>query len=335
MSFISFLQPRTGAGLVAAALIASLGLAASPIAQAADFPDRPLTVVVGYAAGGATDILARLVSKALSDELGQPVVVENRAGANSNIGADYVSRASKDGYTIYVGTIANTINRALYKDLRYDFLKDFEFVGMMASIANVLVVNPERPYKTVSEYIDYAKAHPGKVTCASSGTGSSIHMSCELFKIRTGTDILHIPYRGSGPAVVDLLAGQVDSMFDNLPSSIAHIKAGKLRAIATTTAQRVGNLPDTPTFVENGLKDFVVQSWFGLVVPAGTPADVVSTLNQALNRALAQPDVVQAYEKNGFQKPAAPNSPESFRAHATAEVAQWAEVVEQGKITVE
>lgn len=310
-------------------------LAAAPASVAASYPERPVSVVVGYAAGGATDILARLVARSMADELGQPFIVENKAGANSNIGADYVSRAKNDGYTLYVGTIANTINRALYKDLRYDFLNDFEYVGMMATIANVLVVNPERPYSTVQEYIDYVKANPGKVTCASSGTGSSIHMSCELFKIRTGTDILHVPYRGSGPAVADLLGGQVDSMFDNLPSSISHIQSETLRPIATTTLDRVPNLPETPTFAEEGVEDFVVQSWFGLTAPADTPDDIVETLNAALNKVLQSPEIVEAYKKNGFQMPVAPNSPESFRAYATAEVEQWATVVEQAELSVE
>lgn len=307
---------------------------ASLTANAADYPDRTVTFVVGYAAGGATDILARLISKSMSEELGQPIIVENKAGANSNIGADYVARAKNDGYTVYVGTIANTINRALYKDLRHDFLKDFEPIGLMATIANVLVVNPKRPYKTVQEYIDYAKANPGDVTCASSGTGSSIHMSCELFKIRTGTDILHIPYRGSGPAVADLLGGQVDSMFDNLPSSMAHIQSGALRAVATTTADRVDSLPDTPSFKEEGVEDFVVQSWFGLSAPAGTPEPIIATLNTALNNALKKPEVIETYKKSGFRMPAAPNSPETFRAHATAEVEQWGKVVEQANIEV-
>src|SRR5690606_6625740 len=215
------------------------------------------------------DILARLVAKSLTDELKQTVIVENKAGANSNIGAEYVARAKNDGYTIYVGTIANTINRSLYKDLRYDFVKDFEPIGLMATIPNVLVVNPKLPVKTVQDYIEYAKANPGKLTCASSGVGSSINMSCELFKIQTSTDILHVPYRGSGPAVTDLLGGQVDSMFDNLPSCLPHIQAGNLRPIATTTARRVKALPDTATFIEAGVKDFVEQYWFGLNAPAG------------------------------------------------------------------
>jgi len=304
-----------------------------PLQAQAAYPEKPVTIVVGYAAGGATDILARVVANALANELGQSVIVENKAGANSNIGAEYVARSKSDGYTVYVGTIANTINRSLYDNLNYDYLKDFDPVGLMATIPNVLVVNPKMPIKTVSEYIEYAKKNPGKLTCASSGIGSSIHMSCELFKIQTGTDILHVPYRGSGPAVADLLGGQVDSMFDNLPSSIAHIKAHTLRPLAVTTKERVAALPDTPTFDESGVKDFFVHSWFGLSVPAGTPADVISTLNAALNKALQSPDVVSTFEKSGFTAPEQPNTPETLKAFTQSEIDKWADVVKQAHLS--
>jgi len=297
------------------------------------YPSRPITMVVGYSAGGATDILARLIAKSLTDELKQSVIVENKAGANSNIGAEFVARAKNDGYTIYVGTIANTINRSLYKDLRYDFVKDFDPIGLMATIPNVLVVNPKLPFKTVQDYIRYAKENPGKLTCASSGIGSSINMSCELFKIQTGTDILHVPYRGSGPAVKDLLGGQVASMFDNLPSSLPHIQAGNLRPIATTTSKRVNSLHDTPTFTEEGLTDFVVHSWFGLNVPAGTPEPIIKRLNEALNKALNNPEVVTAYNKNGFTAPEQPNSPEGLKKYTQAEIDKWQLVVEKAHLS--
>src|SRR5690606_11708213 len=218
---------RRFAGCLTFAL-AGLGFGAA--SHAADnYPTRPISLVVGYAAGGATDIVARLMAKSLSDSLGQPVVVENRPGANSNIGAEVVSRAKPDGYTLYVGSIANTINRTLYEKLNYDFKKDFTPVALLATIPNILVVHPDLPIKSVQEYVAYAKSNPGKLTCASSGSGSSIHLSCEIFKMATGTDILHVPYRGSGPAVADLLGGQVNSMFDNLPSSLPQVQAGKLR----------------------------------------------------------------------------------------------------------
>lgn len=313
-------------------LCAALSWMALPNANAA-YPDRPVTIVVGYAAGGATDILARVVAKSLAAELGQTVIVENKAGANSNIGAEYVARSKNDGYTIYVGTIANTINRALYENLKYDYLKDFEPVGLMATIPNVLVVNPKMPINTVDEYIAYAKKHPGELTCASSGIGSSIHMSCELFKLKTGTDILHVPYRGSGPAVADLLGGQVASMFDNLPSSISHINAKTLRPLAVTTEKRVPALPDTPTFAESGVKNFFVQSWFGLSVPSGTPTEVIKTLNTALNKALESSEVKTTFEKSGFTAPEQPNTAQTLKAFTQSEIEKWNAVVKDANLS--
>lgn len=318
-----------------AALAAALGgtLAVSPPALAAKpYPERPVTLVVGYAAGGATDIVARLMAKSLSETLGQTFVVENKTGANSNIGAEIVSRAAPDGYTLYMGSIANTINRTLYSQLNYDFIKDFKPVGLVATIPNILVVNPKVPVKTVQEYIAYAKQHPGKLTCASSGSGSSIHLSCELFKMETGTDILHVPYRGSGPAVADLLGGQVDSMFDNLPSSLPHVQAGKLRAIGVTSPQRLPSTPDVPTLAESGLPGFDVESWFGLVAPAGTPAPVIARLNEALNQALASPALKESYQQSGFYAPATPNTPETFAKKIDSEISKWGAVVKRADI---
>lgn len=316
-----------------ACLIAVSAVASGVVQAAPDtYPSRPVTLVVGYAAGGATDIVGRLIAKSLSEELNQTVVVENRSGANSNIGAEYVARAANDGYTLFVSSIANTINRSLYSDLSHDYLTDFEPIGMVASIANVLVVNPKLPIKSVDEYIQYAKDRPGKLTCASSGVGSSINMSCELFKLQTGTDILHVPYRGSGPAVADLLGGQVDSMFDNLPSSLPHVQAGKLRALATTMDQRVDSLPDVPTFTENKLKDFVVQSWFGLSAPKGTPQAVIARLNEALNKSLQSPEVVTAFKNNAYIAPTPPNSAQSFAAFGKEEVDRWERVVRNANL---
>ncbi|AYD66932.1 tripartite tricarboxylate transporter substrate binding protein [Achromobacter sp. LC458] len=307
-------------------------VAGAPALAAKPYPDRPVTLVVGYAAGGATDIVARLMAKSLSEALGQTFVVENKTGANSNIGAEIVSRATPDGYTLYVGSIANTINRSLYSQLNYDFIKDFKPVGLVATIPNILVVNPKVPVKTVQEYIAYARAHPGKLTCASSGSGSSIHLSCELFKMETGTDILHVPYRGSGPAVADLLGGQVDSMFDNLPSSLPHVQAGKLRAIGVTSPQRLPATPDVPTLAESGLPGFDVESWFGLVAPAGTPQPVIARLNEALNQALASPALQASYKQAGFYAPTTPNTPETFAKKIDSEIDKWAAVVKRADI---
>ncbi|MFJ1298756.1 Bug family tripartite tricarboxylate transporter substrate binding protein [Pseudomonadota bacterium AL_CKDN230030165-1A_HGKHYDSX7] len=318
-------------GSVAAALSAAL-LVGAPATAAKPYPERPVTLVVGYAAGGATDIVARLMAKSLSESLGQTFVVENKTGANSNIGAEIVARAAPDGYTLYVGSIANTINRTLYSQLNYDFVKDFAPVGMIATIPNILVVNPKVPIKSVQEYIAYAKAHPGKLTCASSGSGSSIHLSCELFKMRTGTDILHVPYRGSGPAVADLLGGQVDSMFDNLPSSLPHVQAGKLRAIGVTSPERLPATPDVPTLAESGLEGFDVESWFGLVAPKGTPQPVIDRLNKALNDALASPALQASYKQGGFYLPVQPNTPATFTTKISSEIDKWGEVVKRANL---
>ena len=314
-----------------AALAGALALTA-PGWAAKPYPERPVTLVVGYAAGGATDIVARLVAKALTEELGQTIVVENKTGANSNIGAEIVSRAAPDGYTLYVGSIANTINRTLYSKLNYDFIKDFKPIGLLATIPNILVVNPKLPVKTVPEYLAYAKAPPGKLTCASSGSGSSIHLSCELFKMQTGTDILHVPYRGSGPAVADLLGGQVDSMFDNLPSSLPHVQAGKLRAIGVTSPQRLPAVPDVPTLAESGLPGFDVESWFGLMAPAGTPQPVIDRLNQAMNKALANPALLASFQQSGFYAPQQPNTPETFGKKIASEIDKWGAVVKRADI---
>ena len=313
-------------GRRARVLIGTLAFAMAATVQA-QAGDRPVTLVVGYAAGGATDIVARLLAKAMTERTGQTFVVENRAGANSNIGAEVVAAAAADGRTLYVGSIANTINQTLYRKLGYDLKTQFRPVGMLASISNLLVVNPALPVKSVADYVAHAKANPGKVTCASSGSGSSIHMSCELFKLQTGTDILHIPYKGSGPAVIDLVGGQVDSMFDNLPSSLPHVQAGRLRALGVTAGERVPFAPDVPTLAESGVKDFVVSSWFGLMAPAAVPDEVINRLNKTLNDALASDEVRLAYEKAGYLMPPRPNSTADFGRFVDSEIARWQTVV--------
>ncbi len=307
-------------------------LACSP-AMAQDYPSRPVNLVVGYSAGGATDILARLVAKGLSSELGQTFVVENKPGANSNIGAEYVARAKNDGYTLYVGSIANTINRSLYKKLNYDILEDFRSVGFIASLGNVLVVNPKKNIHSVDEYIAYAKQNPGKLTCASSGIGSSIHMSCELFKMLTGTNILHIPYKGSGPAVNDLLGGQVDSMFDNIPSSVGRIKANSLTPLAVTTEERDPALPDVPTFKEQGIDHFLVSSWFAIMAPKGTDDAIISKLNAALNKVIDSPEVKEAFAKNGYNANRENNTPQYLEKFTQEEVARWEKVVREANLS--
>ncbi|MBK1688814.1 tripartite tricarboxylate transporter substrate binding protein [Rubrivivax gelatinosus] len=309
---------------IAAAALAGAGAALPALAQPA-YPNKPIKLVVGYAAGGATDVIARLVGQKLGDSLGQTVVIDNRAGANSNVGAEAVARSPADGYTLYVYTIANTINATLYPKLGYDPEKDFEPIGLIAKVPNILVVNKDVPVKTLAEYVAYTKAQPQGVSFASSGSGSSIHLSGEMFKMMTKLNMLHVPYRGSAPAVSDLLGGQVQSMFDNAPSAMPHIQSGRLRPIAITSPQRSPLLPDVPTFIESGYADFDVQSWFGLAAPAGTPAAIVSKLNAELAKVLALPEVKKRLAEMGATP--AGGSPADMRKFASAEIKRWNAVV--------
>ncbi|MGC4076398.1 MAG: tripartite tricarboxylate transporter substrate binding protein [Rubrivivax sp.] len=309
---------------IAAAALTAAGAALPALAQPA-YPNKPIKLVVGYAAGGATDVIARLVGQKLGDSLGQTVVIDNRAGANSNVGAEAVARSPADGYTLYVYTIANTINATLYPKLGYDPEKDFEPIGLIAKVPNILVVNKDVPVKTLAEYVAYTKAQPQGVTFASSGSGSSIHLSGEMFKMVTKLNMLHVPYRGSAPAVSDLLGGQVQSMFDNAPSAMPHIQSGRLRPIAITSPQRSPLLPDVPTFIESGYADFDVQSWFGLAAPAGTPAAIVTKLNAELAKVLALPEVKKRLAEIGATP--AGGSPADMRKFAAAEIKRWNAVV--------
>lgn len=314
------------------ALTAGVLASGAVLAQSTNYPNKTVNLVVGYSAGGATDRVARIIARQLSEQTGQAFVVENRPGANSNIAAAYAAGQAPDGYTIFVGSVANTISRSLYSNLQYDLLKDYQPIVLLTTISNILVVNPNLPVNTVQEYIDYAKANPGKVTCASSGIGSSIHLSCELFKMRTGTDILHVPYKGSAPAVNDLLGGQVDSMFDNLPSAIPQVRAGKLKALAVTAGTPVPFAPGVPTVSESGVDDFVVTSWFGFYAPTGTPTAVIDKLNAEVNQALKAPDVIKAYEDAGFLMPQPPNSPADLAKETKTEVDKWQAVIEQANL---
>lgn len=302
-------------------------------AQPAPWPAKPIRLVVGYAAGGATDQIARLVATRLSDQLGQQVVVDNRAGANGNLGAEAVAKAGADGYTLYVYTVANTINASLYAKLAYEPLKDFEPIGLIAKIPNILVVHPALPIASVADYQRFARSLKDGASFASAGSGSSIHLSGELFKMEAKVPMLHVPYRGSAPAVTDLLGGQVHSMFDNAPSALPHVKAGKLRALAVTSAQRLPQLPDVPTLAESGFPSFDVQSWFGLAAPAATPKPVIQRLNAELVKALAHPEV-----RARLQEMAAtpqPSSPEQMRKFAADEVQRWRQVVRTAGVTVD
>lgn len=321
----SSVRRRFGVCVAALACLAALPAGAQPASSPAPFPVRPVKLVVGYAAGGATDVIARLLSVRLGQQTGQTFIVDNRSGANSNVGAELVARAPADGYTLYLFTIANTINASLYDRLNFDAQKDFAPVGLIAKVPNLLVVNPKLPIHSVQDYVRFAKESPKGVTFASSGSGSSIHLSGEIFKMVSRSNMLHVPYRGSAPAVSDLLGGQVESMFDNTPSALPHVQGGRLRAIAITSATRSPLLPDVPTIAESGYPGFDVQSWFGLAAPAGTPKAVVDRLNGELNQALATPEL----RKRLLDLAATPEpgTPEQFRVFIAAETRRWGDVV--------
>src|SRR6201999_3896311 len=247
-------------------------------ADAQGYPSRPVRWIVGYPAGGSTDIMARLIGQRLSERLGQQFVIENKPGAGNNIGTNEVVRAAPDGYTILLVNPANAINATLYVNLNFNFIRDIAPVAGIARVPNVMTVNPDVPAKTVAEFIAYAKENPGKVNMASSGNGTSVHLSGEMFKAMAGVDLQHVPYRGSAPAMTDMIAGQVQVMFDNMPSVLQHIKSGKLRALAVTTATRSPELPDVPTVGET-VKDYEASAWFGIGAPKNTPKEIIEKLN--------------------------------------------------------
>jgi tripartite-type tricarboxylate transporter receptor subunit TctC len=308
-----------------AALVFSLGAVGTAFAQGA-YPSKPIRIVVPFAAAGTTDILARAVGNEMQKAMGQPVVVENRPGAGGNLGSDVVAKAAPDGYTLLVGAVSpQAINVTLYPKMPYDVMRDFVHITLIAAVPNVLEVHPSVPVKTVKELIALAKSKPGQLTYASSGSGTSIHLSAELFKTMAGVDMLHIPYKGSGPAITDLVGGQVQLMFDNLPSSIAQIKAGKLRAIAVTTLKRSPALPDVPTIAESGLPGYDASSWFGMHAPAGTSKDIVQKLYQVVSKSLHTSEMTERLATQGAE--AVGNTPEEFTEFVRAEIAKWAKVV--------
>jgi tripartite-type tricarboxylate transporter receptor subunit TctC len=309
------------------ALAAVLSLVAA-LASAQTYPTKPIRLVVPFPPGGATDILARDVAQKLTEAWGQSVIVDNRPGAGGNIGSELVAKSAPDGYTLEMGTVGtHAINASLYAKMPYDHVKDFTPVILVAGVPNVLVVTPSLPVNSVAELIAYAKANPGKLNFASSGNGTSIHLSGELFKVMAGVQMTHIPYKGSAPALQDLLAGQVQLMFDNLPPSLPQIKAGKLRALAVTSLARAPALPDVPTLAESGLPGFEASSWFGILAPAGTPAPIVAKLNAEVAKWLATPEAKEKLLKQGANP--AGGTPEDFAKHIAAETAKWAKVVKE------
>ena len=318
-----------------AALAASLAAALAPVAFAQPaYPTKPILIVVPFPPGGTTDILARAAAQKMTEAWKEQAVVDNRPGAGGNIGAELVARSPADGYTLLMGTVGtHAINASLYAKMPYDHVKDFAPVILVAAVPNVLVVHPSVPATTVAELIAYAKANPGKLNFASSGSGTSIHLAGELFKVMAGVQMTHVPYKGSAPAIADLLGGQVQLMFDNLPSALPQIRAGKLRALAVTSSQRAAALPDVPTIAESGLPGYEASSWFGLLAPAGTPADIVAKINGEVARWLASPEAKEKLLAQGAN--AAGGTPEDFARHIATETAKWQKVVRESGAKVD
>ena len=328
------MPPHPTRRLVSTTLLALFACAPLASVQAqGSWPTKPVRIVVPFAPGGTTDILARATAAELTKAFGQPFVVDNRAGAGGNIGTEVVAKAAPDGYTLLMGTVGtHGINKALYDKLAFDPVKDFAPITLVAGVPNVMVLNADKAralgITNVQQFITYAKANPGKLNMASSGNGTSIHMAGELFKAMTGSYMVHFPYRGSGPALMDMVGGNMDVMFDNLPSAMQKIKAGKLTALAVTSAERSAALPDVPTVEQAGgpaLKGFEASSWFGLLAPAGTPPDIVNAIQREVAKAIASPAVKEKLLAQGAIPSG--NTPQEFAKLIDSELKKWAPVV--------
>lgn len=317
--------------LLAAALVLPSAAMAQPEAA---WPSRPIKWVVPFPPGGAMDAIARTLGDKVARELGQPFVIENRPGAGGNIGADYVAKQPADGYTIMITSIGMATNKALYARLGYDPVKDFAPVSLLAVVPNVLVVNAARNGdRSVKDVLAHARRDPGKLTYASAGNGTSIHLAGEMFASLAGLNLLHIPYKGSGPALTDMLGGQVDLMFDSITSARPHIQSGKLRALGVTTAKRSSALPDVPTIAEAGLPGYEVSPWFAVFAPAGTPAEVLARLNKVLNESMKQPDTLKKLESVGAEPIG--STPQELAAHLRREIDRWDKLIKERKIHVD
>ena len=304
--------------------------AGSRMAWAQSYPSRPVRIIVGYAPGGTTDVCARLIGQWLSERLGQPFIIDNLPGAGSNVATAAAVRAPADGYTLLLASISNAINATLYDKLNFNFIRDIAPVAGIIRVPNVMEVNPAVPARTVSEFIAYAKANPGKVNFASGGAGSSTHVSGELFKLMTGVNMMHIPYRGTAPAVTDLIAGQVQVMFDNLPGSIEYVRAGMTRALAVTTTARSEALPDLPT-VADSVPGYEVSAWFGLAAPKNTPGEIIDRLNEEINAAFA--NAKMKGRLTGLGAMALAGSPADFGKLISDETEKWGKVVRAANIS--
>ncbi len=316
---------KTFARLALAATFTA-ALIAPASAQAQAYPNKPIRLVVPYAAGGATDIIARAAAAEISKTIGQPVTVDNRPGAGGNVGSEMVARSAPDGYTMLMSPSSlHGITPFLYSKLNYDPNKDLAPVILLGSFSNVLVVNQDLKANSVAELVALIKAQPGKISYASSGNGTTIHMSGEMFKHMLNLDITHVPYKGSAPAITDLIGGQVHLMFDNIPSAITHIRAGRLRALATTGPKRAANLPDLPTMIEAGLPNYESVAWFGLSMPAGTPKEIIDRMNAEGQKAVRAPDFVKRMNELGYEIMG--GTPEQMAAAIQGEVRRWGPVV--------
>ena len=318
---------------LALATAAALSLLAVAPAHAA-WPERPVTIVAPSTPGDAPDVIARALALRLAEALGQPVVVENKPGAGGVVGSEFVAHRPADGYTLIMGNAgSHGINAALYTKLAYDPVKDFAPVALVSTAPNLMVVTPSVPAQSVAEFVAYAKANPGKVAYASGGNGSSAHLSAELFKLMTGIEMTHVPYKGATPAITDVMAGNAQVFIGNLPPILPQVRAGRLRALGVTTLARSAELPDVPTIAEAGVPGFETVAWFGVFAPAATPRDVVARLNAEINRIVATAEFREVLQKLGTVP--ATGSPEAFAQRIAADVAKWKRVVEAGKIKVD
>ena len=312
----------------------SAALAASGGVYAQSYPDKTVRVVVPFAPGGSTDIVARIMSQKLTERLKQSVVIDNRGGGGGNIGSDLVAKAPPDGYTLLIGTVGSlTINPSLYKKMPYDPLRDLTPLAYFGSTPNVLVVHTSLPVRSVKELIALARSKPGQLNYASAGTGGSVHLAGELFKSLAKVDMVHVPYKGSGPALIDLLGGQTQLMFSTMPPALPHVKSGRLRALGMTGAKRSPLVPDLPTIAESDLPGYEITQWWGLLGPAAMPAAIVTRLNSETNAILQQPDVKERFASEGADT--APNTPVWFASYMKSEVAKWAKVVKASGATAD
>jgi tripartite-type tricarboxylate transporter receptor subunit TctC len=314
-------------------LLAAVGGLFAVMAQAQPYPSKPVRVVVPYPPGGPTDIVARVLFQQVAESTGQQFVIDNRAGAGGNIGAEHVAKAPADGYTVLIGTTAHAINMSLFKSLNYDVQKDLAPVSLLTQGPLVLVAHPQFPANSVKELIDMAKAKPGSLNFASSGNGQSTHLSAELFNSMAGTKMVHVPYKGSAPALSDLMTGQVGIMFDTTLSAMPFVRAGKLKALGVTSPQRTPAAPDVPTIAESGLPGYEVFAWNGVLVPAGTPKAIVAQLNEEIRKAMQLPQVRDKFSAQGFA--ASWNTPDQFGVFVRNEVDKWARTVKASGATLD